>query len=417
MSKTGGIAAYNSLNRIMPSSSRALGVSLLLFLFIPGGFAADWHQPESELANKISAVTGPGVIALEVTNLSSISSADSEQIRRDLVSLLASSGVRVWQADQASATVQLSLSENLQNYVWVAQIQQAANQQNLVIVSSPRPESIGPAQNALPLALHATPLASQSGPILDVAILEGNPRRLLALGRAGVTLYQLQDTHWIPGQTFPINSPVPLPRDLRGRIFVRKDHLFDAYLPGLFCRSTNSSPLGVACNASDDPWPVETEDLGLSAFFSPTRNFFTGALTPGIGNQKSAPQFYSAAAIAKPNYTLWVVSGTDGQTYLLDGINQQVAGKTRWGSDIAGVRTPCRPAGQVIATVPEEDGRDSVQAFEFPDREPQAVSQKMELNGTVTALWTAADGQSAIAVFKNEDTGNYESLQLNLACQ
>ena len=417
MSKSGGIAAYNALNRTMPSFSRALGISILLLMLSTAVFAADWRQPESELANKIAAITGPGVIALEVTNLSSISSTDSDQIRRDLTSLLAAAGVRVWQADQASATIKLTLSENLQSYIWVAQIQQAANQQNVVIVSAPRPESIGPAQNALPLTLRTTPLATQPDPILDVALIEGNPRRALVLSRAGVTLYEFKEAHWIPTQTFPVNSPVPLPRDLRGRIFVRKDHLFDAYLPGLFCRSSNTAPLTVACNRSDDPWPVETEDLGLSAFFSPTRNFFTGALTPGISNQKSAPQFYSAAAIAKPNYTLWVFSATDGQTYLLDGINQQVAGKTRWGSDIAGVRTACRQSGQVIATISEEDGHDSVQAFEFPDREPQAVSQKMELNGTVTALWTAQDGQSALAVFRNHDTGNYESLQINLACQ
>ena len=417
MGSTGRVPAYNSLNRTMPSFSRALGLSLLVFLLMPLVFAADWHQPESDLSSKIAAITGPGVVALEVTNLSSISSADSEQIRRDLVSLLAGSGVRVWQADQASATVKLSLSENPQNYVWVAQIQQGANQQSVVIVSSPRPESSGPAQSATPLILRITPLASQSDPILDVTVLDGNPRRLLALGRAGVTIYEFKDARWIPGQTLPITSPVPLPHDLRGRIFMRKDHLFDAYLPGLFCRTSNASPLSISCNHSDDPWPVETEDLGLSAFFSPTRNFFTGALSPGIGNQKSAPQFYSAAAVSKPNYTLWVVSGTDGQAYLLDGINQQVAGKTHWGSDIAGVRTACRPGGQVIAAISDEDGHDSLQAFEFPDREPQAASQKAELNGSITALWTAQDGQSATAVFKNQDTGNYESLQINLACQ
>lgn len=417
MGSTGKVPAYNSLNRTMPSLSRALGVSILLILLAPIVFAADWRTPESELVAKVTAITGPGVIAIELTNASSISSADADQIRRDLISLLAASGVRVWQADQASATVKLSLSENLQNYVWVAQIQQAANQQSVVIVSSPRPEPLGPAQSSLPLVLRTAPLATQTDPILDVSILEGSPRRLLVLGRGGVTLYEFKDGRWIPGQIFPINSPVPLPRDLRGRIFVRKDHLFDAYLPGLFCRSSNSSPLSVACNRSDDPWPVETEDFRLSAFFSPTRNFFTGALTPGIGNQKSAPQFYSAAAVAKPNYMLWAFSGTDSQTYLLDGINQQVVGKTRWQSDIAGVRTACRPAGQVIATLSEEDGNDSVQAFEFPDREPQAVSQKLELNGRVTALWSAQDGQTAIAVFHNEDTGNYESLQINLACQ
>lgn len=416
MSKTGGIAAYNSLNRTMSFSLRALWVSILL-LIGSQALAADWRQPESELAAKIASITGPGVIALEVGNRSSISSADVDQIRRELTSLLAGSGVRVWQPDQASATVKLTFSENLQDYVWVAQIQQGANQQNAVIVSTPRPGSAVTAQAALPLVLHITTLISRPDPILDLAIVESTPRRLLALGRAAVTIYEFKDGHWLSDADLPINSPVPLPRDLRGRIFLRKDHLFDVYLPGLFCRSANSALLSIACTRSDDPWPIETEDVGLFGFFSPTRNFFTGALTPGIGSQKSGPQFYSAAAISKPNYTLWVLSGTDGHTYLLDGLNQQVAGKTRWGSDLAGIRAGCRPGGQVIATTSEDDGRDSLQAFEFPDREPQAVTPKTDLNGNVTALWTDQDGQSAMVVFRNKDTGNYEAIQINLACQ
>jgi hypothetical protein len=57
-----------------------------------------------------------------------------------------------------------------------------------------------------------------------------------------------------------------------------------------------------------------------------------------------------------------------------------------------------------------------VQAFEFPDRQPMAVSQKLELNGRVTALWTAQNGQSAVAVYRDTDSGNYEAVQLNLAC-
>jgi hypothetical protein len=415
MGKLAKVPAYNSRKQIM-SLSGAFRVPLFLLLLSGVTFASDWRQPESQLSAKIAAVTGPGVIALELTNRSSVSSADADQIRRDLTSLLATAGVRVWQPDQASAIVKLTLSENLQQYVWVAQIQQAANQQNVVIVSMPRPESAVTAQNAPPLILHSSPLISQPGPILDVAVLDGSPRRMLILGTGSVTINEFKDGPFVSGQ-LAINSPVPLPRDLRGRIFLRKDHLFDVYLPGLFCRSTNSSPLSIACNRSDDPWPVETEEQALSAFFSPTRNFFTGALAPGIGKQKSAPPFYSAAAVSKPNYTLWILSGTDGQIYLLDGINQQIAGKTRWGSDIAGIRASCRPGWQVITTSTEDDGHDSLQAFEFPDREPLAISQKLEVNGTITALWTAQDGNSATAVYRNSSTGDYEAVQLTLTCQ
>jgi hypothetical protein len=215
-------------------------------------------------------------------------------------------------------------------------------------------------------------------------------------------------------QSLAISSPNPLPRDDRGRIFIRKDHLFDAYLPGLICHSTNSAPLSMRCSPSEDPWPLQSQ--GLSAFFSPARNFFTGALIPGIGKQNSAPPFYSAAAIPRANYSLWIIAGLDGQVHLLDGINQQVLTRIHWGSDVAAVHPACRPDSLVLADAADSEATESIQAFEVPDREPAAVSPKLSLNGKVTALWSTPDGANAIAVYQNFSTGNYEALQLNFDC-
>jgi hypothetical protein len=170
------------------------------------------------------------------------------------------------------------------------------------------------------------------------------------------------------------------------------------------------------CSPSDDPWPLQTPEFGLSAFFSPARNFFTGAIVPGIGKQRLAPPFYSAAAIPRANYTLWILSGVDGGLHLLDGINQQTLGKIHWGSEIAGIRTPCRQGWQVVASSAENDAQGSLQAFDFPDREPVAVSQKLNLNGTMTGLWTAGDGNSATAVYRDSESGNYEAVQLTVTC-
>jgi hypothetical protein len=410
-------AVYNLRNpEMLVPSSRVRWVLCLLLLFLQIAHASDWHQPEAQLAQKIVAVTGPGVIALEVNNRSSITASDVEIIRRELTSSLASSGVRVWQPDQAAGTVHVTFSENLQNYVWVAEIRQGTNELSVVMVSTARPETALSTQNAPPLTIHATQFISRSDPILDVAVMEGNPRRMLVLVGTAITPYEFKDGHWVPGQPLAISHPHPFPRDLHGRIMLRKDHLFDAYLPGMVCRSTNSAPLAVNCSPSDDPWPLQTPNLGLSAFFAPSRNFFTGAVVPGIGQQKSAPAFYSAAAVPRDKYTLWIFAGVDGQLHLLDGINHQVVGKIRWGSDLAGVHASCRQGWQVLATSADSESADSVQAFELPDREAVAVSKPLALNGKITALWTAQDGESAIAIFRDSETGNYEAALLNFTC-
>jgi hypothetical protein len=383
--------------------------------FAPSAFASDWRKPAAQLAAKISAVTGPGVIALDVTNRSSIPAADVEQIRRALTSELAGSGVRVWQPDQAAATVRVTLSESMENYVWVAEIQQGTADPTVVIVSADRPASLASAQNAPALTLRATPLMSQPEPILDVAVLEGNPRRALVLSTAAVTVFDFKDGHWLVAQSLPIAHATPFPKDARGRIVLRKDHLFDAYLPGVVCRSAEAGSLSMACSRSDDPWPLVAADFGVSGFFAPARNFFTGVLAPGIGKQKSAPPFYSAAAIPRDKYVLWLFAGVDAQLHLLDGINQQASARLHWGSDLAGIRVACRTDWFVLATSASGD-EESLQAFDFPDREPVAASQKLPLNGPVMALWTQQSGESATAVYQNSETGNYEALQLTLAC-
>jgi hypothetical protein len=408
-------ALYNSLNsQMLPSRARWLPCVVLFFCC--AALAADWRTPEAQLAEKIVTVTGPGVVALEVNNRSSIGAAEVESIRRGIISDLVTSGIRVWDPDQAAAVVKVTLSENLQNYVWVADVQQGTAEPNVLMISIPRPESAVNLQNALPLTLRVTPLVSSADPILDAVVLEGSPRRVVALGGSAITIYEFKDSRWVQGQSLAINHEHPFPRDLRGRIVLRADHPFDAYLPGLACRSTNASPLTMNCSRNDDPWPLQTPDFGVSAFFSPTRNFFTGALSPGIGKQKTAPAFYSAAVVPRDKYALWLFGGTDGQLHLLDGINEQIVPKIRWGSDLAGVHADCRPGWQVIAALPGGYTGDWIQAFEFPDREPLAVSQKLSVNGSVSALWTALDGKSAVAVYRDLDSGDYEAVQLTLTC-
>lgn len=410
-------AGYNSPNpQMLLPSSRVVVAWCVCLLLKQLTFATDWRTPESQLAAKIEALTGPSVIALDVRNASSIAPAEIDEIRRGLASALTTSGIQVWQPDQAGVQVHVTLSENLQNYVWIAEVHKGTAEPAVTIISLPRPAATLVAQNAPPLTLHATTLLSRAEPILDAAVLEGSPRRMLVLGIGAVAIYQWNNSQWNMTQVLPIHSDHPLPRDPRGRILPGKDHLLDAYLPGLICHSTNTNPPGMECSASDDSWPLQTPGFGLSAFFSPARNFFTGAIVPGIGKQRSAPAFYSAAAVPRANYTLWILSGVDGDLHLLDGINQQVLGKVHWGSDIAGMHAACRPGWQVLATSADSDQEDSVQAFEFPDHEPVAVSQRLNLSGTITALWSAADGSSATAVYRASETGNYEAVQLTLTC-
>jgi hypothetical protein len=413
-------AVYNSLIPHMRASAsrfpRVACVFVLMLMPVVMCLASDWRAPEEQLARKIAAAAGPGAVSLDLVNRASISRADVEEIRRGLLSELTALGTRFVNAEQAAVTVQITLSENLQNYVWVAEIHQGNNEAALVTVATPRTGRSAVEHSSAALVIHKILLWTDEHRILDVGLLNGSPQHMIVLEPENVVLSKFQDGRWQQEQSLPVSHSRPWPRDLRGRLALPKDNLFDAYLPGMFCRSTTTAPLAINCFESDDPWPLRTDQPSLGAFFAPTRNFFTGALSPGIEKQTTVKAFYSAAVLPRDRYRLWIFSTVDGQVHLLDGVTDQTAAKLNWGSDIASVRSGCGVGWQVLAIGNSDGGVETVRAFEIADREPVAVSQPAEFNGGITALWADSDGTGAIAVSQNSETGRYEAYRLSITC-
>jgi hypothetical protein len=410
---------YNS--RISPMKSPRLWIlraacSLLILSAGTGSAAAaTWSAGIQQLARKIVAVTGPGAASIEVVNLSPLSKNEVDDIRRQMLTQLASLGLRFVSSEQSAATVAITLSENFDSEVWVAEIHQGTSEPAVVMVSIPRTESWNPLHTESSLSLHKTSLWSQSSPILDVAVLDGNPPHFVILEPNQVSLYRFQDGRWQLEQALPIQHAKPWPRDLRGRLVTRKDHLFDAYLPGVFCQSGSTTPLMLRCRESDDSWPLGSDVMRLNGFYAPARNFFTGVLVPGVGKQTSAPAFYSAAGLTRDKYTLWVFATVSGQIHMLDGVSDQAAAVRGWGDELASIRTSCGTGSQLLVSGNKETA-DAVQAYEMADREPTPVGEAAEMNGKVTALWTATDGTTAFGVSHNSDTGRYEAFRLSISC-
>jgi len=444
MSRATDNAVYNSriAGMLTPSCFRRVRFAFILPILLLAAtvWGQNWAGAEEQLARKIVVVTGARTMTVEVSNRSSLGkpglgSTTVDDIRRGLLTQLAALGARFVNAEQAAATVRVSLSENLQNYVWVAKLQLGANQASgvepaVVIVSLPRPETRAVEAEAAAMVLHKTSLWSQQDRILDVAVMERNPGRnpahMLVLDSRGVLLYRLQDGQWQAEQTLAITHSRPWPRDLRGRLQLRQDHVFDAYLPGVFCRSTATSPLAMTCYEGDDAWPIGTNLFSLNAVFSSSRNYFSGALLPGVGKQTTTAPFYSAASFPRGQSTLSLFAAVDGQVHLLDGATDQVMGKLGWGSDIASVRSGCGSGWQVLATGNGDGSTDTVRAFEVPGGEPMAASAALEIAGSITGLWTEtagtesggteSGGSSAVAVVRNWETGRYEAFRLTLTC-
>lgn len=409
---------YNARSRVRSLSVgrwRATLVALVL-LQAAMALASDWQTPANQLAQRIAAIVGPGTAAVKIVNRSSLNAAETEDIRRTLLAELSAYSVQPAALEQSAATVQVSLSQGLQNYVWIAEIHQGTNEPVVVMVSVPGAVEVTAGTPTAPLSMRKSLLWTADDRILDVALMGGNPGHMIVLEPERIGLYQQQNGNWQQEQVLALVHVRPWSRDLRGRLILRKDHLFDAYLPGVYCRSSTTAPLSVTCDDSDDPWPLTANPGDPSAFFSATRNFFTGALSPGIQKQTIAPAFYSAAALPRDKYTLWVFAGVDGHVHFLDGMTDQTLPGIDWGSDVASVKSGCGQGWQVLATSNKNGTGDEISAFEIADREPVLVSQPAEFTGSITALWSEADSSDAIAVSRELETGKYEAYRLSIDC-
>jgi hypothetical protein len=413
---------------------------LLATVFLPSSFlcASGLGDSARQLAHKIAAAAGPGAVALEVTNRSSLDEKSVREVRGALEAQLYAEGVHTAKAEQEMGTVEVVLSESLREYVWTAEIAIGSCEKKVALVSVPRSPTETPFTAALPMVLKTTFLFAQEQPILDAALVEmPGGSRLLVLDGDRVAIYRQQGADragpnppraWEFEASLPIPQSRAFPRDLRGRLLLRRDHLFDIYLPGTFCRSTANAaaPLTISCNHSDDltyndPWPLTPDDGSVRAFFAASRNFFTGALSPGIGKVSNVPSFYSAAALPRSGYTLWALAAVDGSLHLVDGMTDQAIRGAKWGSDLAAIHSSCGTGTQLLVSesgdLPSGSSeRDGLSAFEIPDRDPVAASSAIEFEGRIVALWPETSGNSAMAIVRRKNTGWYEAYRVSISC-
>src|SRR6266404_2018546 len=121
-----------------------------------------WSDGVKALAAKIAAAVKPSrAISLDIKNISSLGAADVEVIRKALEAELQTQGLRI---GSGGTDVDVTLSENADGYVWVAEIRRG-NDQRTVMVSVKK----GPAPNGTVtkvfVVLHRDLMWQQSQPI------------------------------------------------------------------------------------------------------------------------------------------------------------------------------------------------------------------------------------------------------------
>lgn len=373
---------------------------------------SQWEQPAGALADQIAAILGPGQARLTLRNLSSIAADDVPTIRRLVEQALRAHGISTT-VDDAANTVQVTLSENANKRLWIAEIVEGT-ESKIVIV--PLPIMRQPSNRQAPgVTLHKQALLSSREPIL--AVLETS-HGLIALEPEQISIFARTNSEWTQQQVFPIRQKRPLTRDPRGILSISADgQEFEADLPSTHCSGSFSAGIGaggwtIHCHDSDDPWPIPAPALmeigsapapPLKAFYNSTRDYFTGIVAPSLS--VDLPAFYSAAWIPRAQVPALLINGIDGKFELIEnGAAKPVAGVRDWGSDFAAVQSACGLGAQILASGSGPAAQDSLRAYDLPAFEAIPASAPLAMDGAVTALWIAPEGRSIFAVVRTAST-------------
>lgn len=393
-----------------------------------------WMQPASELAAQIADILGAGQAQLTIRNSSTIQTSEIPAIRKLLEQNLKAHGVLPSGSESANA-IRVTLSENVRERLWVAEVVEGSETRVTMVHLDAAAGVV--ATSSERIALRKEKFISSSSlnwrrpfaPADAVLAAIGTQGGLVVLREQEIGIFTMSQAGWQELKSVDITQRSQLPRDSRGLLMTTDDgNGFSAYIPGIECTgkfTPTQNPIlengwEVHCRASDDPWPVyQSGDIigapPLKAFYNTARDYFTGIVTPSLG--VDLPAFYAAGMLPRAaGGAALLVTGVDGKVLIAEnGAMRTVAGTRDWGSDFAVLRSGCGTGAQVIASSSGEAANDSLRAFEIPALEAVPASSPLAVDGTVTALWAAADGKSAFAVVHNT-ASEYEVDRVTALC-
>ena len=405
--------------------SKLLSIAVMMMIFLasataqeaPNPFTPQAVQLVTEIMNRAAS---PGFVTIDVQNRSSLSASDVALARKALEAQLRSSGARLVKPERAVSEITVTISENVQGLLWVAEVRQGPISQS-IMVQGANAAALTPSHlPTLTLRRALVYSASNDEPMLDFVLAD--PKILYVLRSQNITAYKWDGARWWLLNAFNFDRLAPIPRDPRGHLVWQPSQLV-AYLPGAQCTAPLASDgllQGIQCRDIDDPWPL---DNSFNAFFSSTRNFFSGIVRGANFNsavksvEASVPPFYSASAIGEAN-ALWVFAGTDGRARLYSSFTQAPRVYSGWGSELASIHSGCGSQWQLLISKHGDRSQpDAVQAMEIANGEPVPVSATLEISGAMTSMRHSSDGTSANMISRDPATGKYEASILSVDCR
>jgi hypothetical protein len=347
-------------------------------------------------------------ISITVKNISSLTEAETAGIRQAIEAELGRRRFHLKPASSVEMQVEVTLSEGVSGYVWVAQVP-SGDTDRTTMITVPKASDATPG----PLPVIARNIVGQRAqPFLDFVWKE------LVVGR--ITTFRVLEGADLASRSGEGTDPIPDPaqverkftsRDPRGEIVDPTYGQTRAMISGALC--IHGLDLGWFCG---DPqgglWPFAN---GIGSHYVFARNYFTGLSFGPETPELKQPAFYSIAFRQLDHGEWWITTELDGKARLYQGDPPTVF--SGWGDEIATIETGCDREWQVLVTGAGDWTRpDHIQIYEIRERQAVAVGQPLEFPGPILALWPSTDMRSARVVSRNLQTGMYEASIVSVTC-
>ena len=368
-------------------------------------------------AEKIAAAMGaPRTISLAVKNISDLDAARVSWVDSDLRAELSRAGFQVSAAGAEEIEVNVTLSKNVDGYVWVAEIRSQAGEQ-VVIEAVNQPRAAQESARTAPV-LRKSVVVQRTESLLDFAETAGpeGARSLLLLEPDRVVILQGQGDHRMEHAAAPISHSHPWPRDVRGELIAGESGEFRALLPGVLCTGKSSPALTLSCREGPEArWPLD--ENGGALWFAADRNYFSSSTLRDGAVSSVAPAWYSMAADPANGDARWIGAGADGNARLFEKGQTGSLVLGRWGDDVVSLPAACGANWEVLTTGSGDwTQADQLQIHEITGQSAPLSGQPLEFPGPILALWPGKNGEPARAISRDLQTGMYEAATVSVTC-
>jgi hypothetical protein len=379
-----------------------------------------WNDGVKTLAEKIAAAVKPSRgISLEIKNISSLSASEVEAVRVALEKELTTLGLRL---GSSGIAVEVTLSENGESYIWVAEIRGGINQRTAML-SVEKGQTSDTTLAKPSVVLHRDLIWEQSTPIMDFMIPDVSPDPtplMLVLESSRIASYHLEGASWQPSGAFQIPVPDHRPRDLRGLIDIVTEK-FSFQMSDVRCNGGAGGYFELTCNKNSWPaWPVDASGGKRgSVKMVQGKNYFGGDLVIYGDTKVMAPPFFTVAVVNRRDgvhWADWILAEVDGESRLYDNSSKPVVAVAGWGDEIVAIAA-CDSWELLVSGTGDWTERDLLRAYRTRNFDsPVAISDPLAFPGPIMALWPSVDGRAARVVSKNLQTGMYEASVVTVSC-